>query len=382
MTRPLSDLTSAAAVQAALDEFFLMGRDRFLARYGYGRSRHYVVLDPRTGLEADSKAIAGVALGKQYPESGYLRSSEFSGGDATVASRLQSLGFVVMHTGANNAGESWSRDEVELIVADYLAMLTLELTGQRYSKAAHRKALETQLVGRSPGSIEFKHCNISAVMLELGFPYLSGYKPRVNFQRRLLTEVVTQRVSQHRTLDDAAMAAALRPVERAETGDFSRLKVDAPRREPTVRDVSEGTLGVPIKRDYLERESRNRSLGMAGEDFAVQFERWRLIQMGVGQLADRVEHVSATRGDGLGYDVLSFESDGSERFIEVKTTTFGERTPFFVSANEMRFARSEPDRFRLYRIFDFRANPRLFELLGPIERHCMLDPTTYRASFG
>lgn len=36
---------------------------------------------------------------------------------------------------------------------------------------------------------------------------------------------------------------------------------------------------------------------------------------------------------------------------------------------------------RLYRLFDFRVAPRLFELDGPIDRHCMLDASTYRASF-
>ncbi len=382
MTRPLSDLTSREAVLATLDEFFLIGRDQFLSRYGFKRSRNYLVVDPRSGLEADSKAIAGVALGKQYPDSGPLRSADFSGGDATVAAKLQSLGFAVRHTGAELATEDWTREEVDLIVADYLAMLTLELTGQRYSKAAHRRHLTSRLARRTEGSIEFKHCNISAVMLELGFPYLAGYKPRVNFQRRLLTEVVSEQVSRHRVLDEAALAAAVRPVEKSEAQDFSKLKVEAPLADVTAREARKETLGSPIKRDYLERESRNRSLGLAGEDFAVQFERWRLIQLGVGQLADRVEHVSETRGDGLGYDVLSFESDGRERFIEVKTTTFGERTPFFVSANEMRFAQSEPERFRLYRLFNFRTGPKLFELAGPIERHCTLDPATYRASFG
>ena len=194
--------------------------------------------------------------------------------------------------------------------------------------------------------------------------------------------MVSEQVSRHRVLDEAALAAAMRPVEKNEPQDFTKLKVEAPRADVTARDMRKEALGMPIRRDYLERESRNRSLRLAGEDFAVQFERWRLIQLGVGQLADRVEHVSETRGDGLGYDVLSFESDGRERFIEVKTTTFGERTPFFVSANEMRFAQSEPERFRLYRLFNFRTFPKLFELAGPVERHCMLDPATYRANFG
>jgi len=99
-------------------------------------------------------------------------------------------------------------------------------------------------------------------------------------------------------------------------------------------------------------------------------------------LAEKVRHVSADDGDGLGYDLRSFEPDGSERFIEVKTTSFGERTPFFVSANEARFARDHRDSFRLYRLFDFRSAPKLFELAGAIEHHCLLDAVTFRASFG
>jgi len=75
-------------------------------------------------------------------------------------------------------------------------------------------------------------------------------------------------------------------------------------------------------------------------------------------------------------------ADGQPRFIEVKTTTFGDRTPFFVSSNELAFSRQKANEFRLYRLFDFRAAPRMFELAGPVDQHCVLDPMTYRASFG
>ena len=68
----------------------------------------------------------------------------------------------------------WTREEVEAIVADYLLMLTLELSGQKYSKAEHRRQLQTKLQQRSEGSIEFKHCNISAVMIDIGFPSIRG----------------------------------------------------------------------------------------------------------------------------------------------------------------------------------------------------------------
>ena len=107
-----------------------------------------------------------------------------------------------------------------------------------------------------------------------------------------------------------------------------------------------------------------------------------MIELGQPRLADRVNHVSQSKGDGLGYDVLSFESDGQERFIEVKTTTFGRDTPFFVSRGELTLSNIAKDQFHLYRLFEFRKAPRLFDLMGALNQHCTLDPVTYRASFG
>lgn len=219
-------------------------------------------------------------------------------------------------------------------------------------------------------------------MLELGFPYVRGYKPRANFQRSLLVPEVVSQIARHALLDEVTLSAVQRPAVGVDVVDFSRVKALAPKRAMEAHEQQPAYGRAPVKRDYLEREAQNRSLGLAGEEFALRFERWRLGQLGVPQLADKVAHASQVEGDGLGYDIRSFESDGRPRFIEVKTTAFGERTPFFVSANEVRFARDHASQFRLYRLFDFRALPRLFELDGAIEAHCHLDATTFRASFG
>lgn len=98
-------------------------------------------------------------------------------------------------------------------------------------------------------------------------------------------------------------------------------------------------------------------------------------------LAERVEHVSQTEGDGLGYDVKSFDVNGRERFIEVKTTAFGKETPFFVTQNELHFSRDASEQFMLCRLFEFRQTPRLFALRGALDQHCTLDPVSYRAGF-
>lgn len=274
----------------------------------------------------------------------------------------------------------WSRIEVEAIVADYLQMLTLELSGQSFSKTEHRRRLVVLLDNRTDGSIEFKHGNISAVMLKMGIPYIRGYKPRANFQT-LLENVVAEQVLNKQSLDQAALAAVQQPAIVPSANDFSKVITSAPQLQNRVSESHSTHAFNPVKKDYLAREAENLSLGLAGEEFVTQYEHWRLVRLGQTALADRVEHVSNTKGDGLGYDVLSFEPDGQEKYIEVKTTAFGKETPFFVSRNEIALSKVEKERFHLYRLFEFRKSPQLFDLPGQLDQHCVLDPVTFKASF-
>ena len=91
--------------------------------------------------------------------------------------------------------------------------------------------------------------------------------------------------------------------------------------------------------NYLELEARNQQLGDAGEKLVMAYEKARLRTIGRIDLLDSVEQVSETLGPNAGYDIRSFEQDGKERFIEVKTTKYGKLTPFFVTANELLFLR-------------------------------------------
>ena len=275
----------------------------------------------------------------------------------------------------------WSREEVEAVVADYLQMLTMELAGQAFSKTQHRKNLLQKLQGRNDAAIEFKHQNISAATIDIEFPYISGYKPRVNYQELLLT-VIADQLRGKEVFDQTALAAVQLPAVAPVLTDFSKVKSDAPPRQHRVSEPANPLFFKAFRRDYLAREAQNQSLGLAGEEFTVQFERWRLIALGQPRLADKVDHVSQSRGDGLGYDVLSFEADGRERFIEVKTARFGRDTPFFVSKGELALSHAAKEQFHLYRLFEFRKAPRLFNLMGGLDLHCALDPVTYRASFG
>jgi hypothetical protein len=135
------------------------------------------------------------------------------------------------------------------------------------------------------------------------------------------------------------------------------------------------------KFDPAKRDERNRRLGAYGEEAVYKSERGRLAQMGRDDLARRVRWVSKEDGDGAGYDILSFDDQGRERFLEVKTTLGSRKTPFFITRNEKEFSDEAGDRFRIYRLHDAAKSPRAFLLAPPLEHSANLRPQIWRASF-
>ncbi len=274
----------------------------------------------------------------------------------------------------------WSRAEVEAIVGDYLSMLASELAGTPYNKTAHRQALKPLLQGRSDASIEFKHANISAALLDAGFPYINGYKPLANYQS-LLAEVLSERLDKTSDLLTLAANDADRPIVVPEVEDILAVLTERPKpRSEGFRIAEPSVPTIRLPTNYIEREARNRSLGNAGELFALNFERARLIHAGKESLAAKIEHTAKVRGDHAGYDILSFEASGAERLIEVKTTKYGVDTPFFVTRNEKATSERHASQYQLYRLFAFRDAPRLYTLAGAIDMTCNLSAATFLAS--
>lgn len=278
-------------------------------------------------------------------------------------------------------GAAWTETEVEATVAAYFQMLRMQELGQTPNKTEHNRRLQQLLPARNRGSIEYKHRNISAVLNLYGAQTLSGYKPLANFQQ-MLVGLVGKALERDRVFDEAAIRRVETPAERPMLEDFRNFLVDVPR-PPTVA-IAERNLDwirrTPIKRDYLEREARNRSLGLAGELLVMEYEARRLHDLGAKKYADRIDHVSRTKGDGAGFDILSYDGDGRERFIEVKTTAYVAETPFFITPNEVSFSSEQSDQFHLYRLFAFREKPQMFTLPGSVAANCLLDPVSFRAT--
>ena len=269
-----------------------------------------------------------------------------------------------------------------MVVADYFAMLRAELAAVDYSKAAHRRALVPRLNQRSEQSIEFKHANISAILVAYGLPYIDGYKPRAHYQQ-LLEQVVLQFLaSSPHFFDDLLDGQVLDPHQGpGHLVALSKLEEKPPdpiRGAPRVWNPAQRVVRV----DFVRRDAENRRLGTLGEEFVLEVERKRLHdEARRPDLAARVEWTADLRGDGAGYDILSFEPDGRSRYIEVKTTGLAKAFPFCVTANEVACSDAVRDQYHLYRLFRFSRSPGLYILNGRLTDTCYLDPVQFRARF-
>lgn len=115
-----------------------------------------------------------------------------------------------------------------------------------------------------------------------------------------------------------------------------------------------------------------KELGDVGEEVVRQYEKKNLEGLALFELASKVKIAM----DGEGYDVLSFDEQGREKFIEVKTTIGGPDKPFFLTRHEIRFMRSNSQQYSLYRLFHFNeqnGSSDYFELRGNTENLILLD---------
>ncbi|MEF1342037.1 DUF3883 domain-containing protein, partial [Vibrio rotiferianus] len=89
------------------------------------------------------------------------------------------------------------------------------------------------------------------------------------------------------------------------------------------------------KIDYINRSKKLKKIGNRGELIVLKAERNYLITNGKPNLGELVEYI-AEKDDSVGYDIKSYNLDGTERLIEVKSTTHRVGTNnIYMSANEL-----------------------------------------------
>ena len=132
--------------------------------------------------------------------------------------------------------------------------------------------------------------------------------------------------------------------------------------------------------DFDERHEKNSNTGNKGEEMVLKNEKEFLNKLGRMDLANRVKRISL-EDTSAGYDILSFDSEGGEKLIEVKATVLPKRKGFSfnMSSNEIKFAEKSSN-YYIYLVFDVDGqSPKIATIKDPFSLGLLLmEPTQYR----
>lgn len=163
--------------------------------------------------------------------------------------------------------------------------------------------------------------------------------------------------------------------------EFIKLNILPPNPTNPV-GINRGTSGRG-KPDYEKEARKLKKLGDRGEKVVMDLEIKKLKEAGRKDLAEKVERVSLT-SDSFGYDILSFETDGTEKYIEVKATRakIGSAN-FFFTANELREGKVSKNYF-IYMVYEVVSqSPKVWVIKNPFNPeniNIVMTPINYRIS--
>lgn len=131
------------------------------------------------------------------------------------------------------------------------------------------------------------------------------------------------------------------------------------------------------KTDFISKVKEDTIKGIKAEQLVVSHEKMNLIASGREDLAEKVKWV-AKEADGYGFDVLSFDENGNEKYIEVKGTTLTKTTPFIISKNELETSIKKDDQYWIYRVFYLDdQTPKFYKIKGRVDKNFELEPSNY-----
>ncbi len=162
-------------------------------------------------------------------------------------------------------------------------------------------------------------------------------------------------------------------------GEITLIEVDPPNNSNKPRNKIQKVFGK--KTDFIKKARRDAAVGQLAEELVLNYEKQYLLENGYPLLAEKVKWV-AKKADGFGYDVLSYNVDGTKKYIEVKATSLSKTNPFDISANEVKTSTKYKEDYWIYRVYYINSeNPKFFKIKGSIEDTFELVPTSFKAYF-
>ncbi len=224
------------------------------------------------------------------------------------------------------------------------------------------------------------------ILAKFGYPKKVGqWKVFDDDEKALIRQIIKDHFGESDTdlqevISDAAAEQAQQttaPTINWDSINFADVRKPLPKPKKQVATHSK-KVGSASKTDYAKKSEENKKVGDLGEQFALRYEAWRLREH--PELVKRIEHVAAT-DDSLGYDIQSFNTDGSRRLVEVKATTGPLHSQFYITQNELAVAEKHKDEFVILRVAGLPRSPICCEITMPIDHTLTLTPSIFVCAF-
>lgn len=156
--------------------------------------------------------------------------------------------------------------------------------------------------------------------------------------------------------------------------EFVNLQTD----EPTNSNITNKN---SLKVDHSAQSKKFKRIGDRGEQIVVMAERQILTRNGREDLALKVDQISK-RDDSIGYDIQSYDIDGKEKYIEVKSTLKPVGFCYiYISANELEIAENK-DNYYFYIVYNVGdKKPKIWKIKGTEflnDRNIEKKPISYK----
>ncbi|ACT13345.1 MULTISPECIES: DUF3427 domain-containing protein [Pectobacterium] len=362
-----------------------------------------------------------------------LVSSEFSGGDDSISfSVLRNLGFEIILKTANESlsvNNKYNREEIcnlfepnykftpqsgkwgvsgiVKIDKDVVFIVTLEkphegnpygdslsddglLNWKTQTKMSINDEFVQRLIGHDHNTsnihlfLRYNKKDKYSYLGLLRYEWHNGNSSNpVHFKWRLINSVISRKLND--LFDSSNLVHSIPLVSDADDFDPANFFL---KEEENNRKYKERTSTVYKSQreiseiDRAAADERNSNLGSQGELLVLHYEKNELIKAGRADLAEKVKQVSEMNC-AAGYDILSFDSDGNEKYIEVKTTMGGKNTVFYISENEVKVSKACEEKYFIYRVYNFDVKNKTYQLFtqkGAVELNFTLSPVSYRAA--
>jgi len=283
--------------------------------------------------------------------------------------------------------DNWTFEQLKFISEYYITELKDLLKYGREKKINIAREFLVYHLHKSNKSVRLKLQHISSILVNSDLPYIEDFKPIARAEIDIIdwNETLNLKKILTQKFDESENIIFLNSLADRNVFD-TNYNFKSSINEIPIQDVFEvdnledkKSIKIKPKINYVEREIRNSKLGEAGEKWVIEFEKDKLIKLGLSNLAEKVVWASSEIGDGLGYDVISFNEFQEEIFIEVKTTCLGKYSAFFLTQNELKVSNNLKN-FKIYRVYDFEKDTKIYIVDEDIKSQLELTPTIYRAT--